>query len=166
MHFRQIELAIDLSRTLSYRMTAENMFISQPALTHQIKKLEEEIGVALFSRSSRGVSLTPAGTIFCREMQKNVQSARETISIVRNCGGLFDDALRIGLNNRRTPRPYSEILRRFSREYPNVLCDFRQGGRDRLGAFLQRDLDVVFYIDESIPELDDIGRCELFSSRL
>ena len=61
MDFRQIGFALDLARTLNYRRTAENMFISQPALTHQIKALEKEVGVALFRRSSRGVSLTPAG---------------------------------------------------------------------------------------------------------
>ena len=167
MNFRQIELALDLARTLNYRMTAENMFISQPALTHQIKALEQEIGVALFRRSSRGVSLTSAGAIFCREMQKTVRSTREAISVVRNCGGLFDETLRIGLNARRTAQDYSLILRRFLHKHPNVMCDFHQGsGIDRLNAFLQHEMDAVFYIDESIPASDAISRCELFKSRI
>ena len=167
MNFRQIELALDLARTLNYRMTAENMFISQPALTHQIKALEQEIGVALFHRSSRGVTLTPAGAVFCREMQKTVRSTREAISVARNCGGLFDETLRIALNARRTRDDYSLILRRCSAKHPHVLCDFRSGGGlNQLNAFLQREMDAVFYIDESIPASDALERCELFSSRI
>ena len=166
MNFRQIDLALDLARTLNYRMTAENMFISQPALTHQIKKLEEEIGVALFSRSSHGVSLTPAGAIFSREMQKTVESARATLSVVRNCGGQFQDVLRIGLNDRNITR-MGTILRQFSQAYPNVLADCRQiPGVSRLNAFLQRELDLVFYMNEAVPELDAIARTELFRSRI
>ena len=167
MNFRQIDLALDLARTLNYRMTAENMFISQPALTHQIKALEEEIGVALFRRSSRGVALTAAGAIFCREMQKTVESARATISVVRNCGGLFEDVLRIGMNDRNAPDVFGRILKQFSEAFPSVLADFRQTpGVGRLNAFLSRELDVVFYINEALPEQEFIERAELFRSRI
>lgn len=166
MNFRQIDLALDLARTLNYRITADNMFISQPALTHQIKKLEEEIGVALFRRSSHGVSLTPAGTIFSREMQKTVERARATLSAVRNCGGQFQDMLRIGMNDRNTSRMGS-ILRQFSQAYPNVLADCRQiQGISRLNAFLQHELDLVFYMNEAVPELEAIECAELFRSRI
>lgn len=166
MNFRQIDLALDLARTLNYRMTAENMFISQPALTHQIKTLEEEIGVSLFQRSSHGVSLTPAGAIFCREMQKTVERTRATLSIVRNCGGLFEDVLRIGLNDPNTPR-LGSILRRFSQACPNTLADFRHiPGVGRLDAFLRHELDAVFYINEALPESESIARAELFRSNI
>ena len=166
MDFRQIGFALDLARTLNYRRTAENMFISQPALTHQIKALEKEVGVALFRRSSRGVSLTPAGEIFCREMQKTVESTRATLSLVRNCGGLFEDALRIGMNDRNVTR-FGAIVKRFSQAYPNVLVDFRQiQGVSRLDAFLKHELDVVFYINESLPDLESIEQAELFQSRI
>ncbi|MCH5288207.1 MAG: LysR family transcriptional regulator [Christensenellaceae bacterium] len=166
MNFRQIDLALDLARTLNYRMTAENMFISQPALSHQIKALEAEIGVALFRRSSHGVSLTPAGTIFCREMQKTVESARATISAVRNCGGLFEDVLRIGLNDRNAQR-FGAILRQFTQAYPSVLADCRQmQGVGRLDAFLRHELDVVFYVNEAFPASKAIERAELFRSRI
>ncbi|MCH5259878.1 MAG: LysR family transcriptional regulator [Lachnospiraceae bacterium] len=166
MNLRQIDLALDLARTLNYRMTAENMFISQPALTHQIQALEAEIGVALFRRSSHGVSLTPAGAIFCREMQKTVESIRATISGVRNCGGQFQDVLRIGLNGRNTPR-LGSILRAFSQACPDVMADFRRiQGVGRLDAFLRRELDLVFYINEAVPDLPSIERAELFRSKI
>ena len=166
MDFRQIDFALDLARTLNYRMTAENMFISQPALTHQIKRLEEEIGVPLFQRSSRGVSLTPAGAIFCREMRRTVDSARATISAVRNCGGLFEDTLRVGLNDRNALR-FGTILKRFAQAHPSVLVDFRQiRGVSRLEAFLKHELDIVFFVMESLPELETIGHAELFQSKI
>ena len=166
VNLRQIDLALDLARTLSYRMTAENMFISQPALTHQIKRLEDEIGVALFRRSSHSVSLTPAGAIFSREMQKNVESIRATLSVVRNCGGQFQDVLRIGLNERNTPR-LGKIFKQFSQACPDVLADFRQmQGVSRLDAFLQHELDLVFFMNEAVPDLETIERAELFRSRI
>ena len=167
MDFKQIELAIELAQTLNYRKTAENHFISQPSLTYQIKRLESEIGVPLFKRSSTGVSLTTAGAAFCQGMLPVLEQTRQILSDVRNCSSSYSDMIRVGLNGRRHRAAFVEIARRFSEQHPDVFPNLIDiPGHDRLRRFRQRELDAVFFTAESIPESDDIDRAILVHSRI
>ena len=69
MHLKQIECFIELSETLNFSETADNLSLTQPAVSHQIKSLEEELGVQLFSRNRRKVSLTRSGVSFYNDMK-------------------------------------------------------------------------------------------------
>ena len=167
MDFKQIELAIELSQTLNYRKTAENHFISQPSLTYQMKRLESEIGVPLFKRSSTGVSLTTAGSAFCQGMRPILEQTRQILSDVRNCGACYGDMIRVGLNGRRHRAAFVEIARRFSGQHPDVFLNLIDiPGQDRLHQFRRHELDAVFFMSESIPESDDIDRAVLVHSRI
>ena len=64
MTTKQLTYAAELARTQNFNRAAENLFISQPTLTYQIKLLEEEIGFEIFARSGKGAALTPAGEQF------------------------------------------------------------------------------------------------------
>ena len=65
MNTKQIDYILELARTKNFNRAAENLFISQPTLTYQIKLIEEEINFSLFERSPKGAVLTPAGEQFC-----------------------------------------------------------------------------------------------------
>ena len=69
MTTKQLAYATELAKTLNFNRAAENLFISQPTLTYQIKALEDEIGFPLFDRSGKGAALTPAGEQFCINTQ-------------------------------------------------------------------------------------------------
>ena len=60
MTTKQIDCCVELAHTLNFSRAAENMFVSQPTLTYQIKLLEEEVGFPIFERSGKGAALTPA----------------------------------------------------------------------------------------------------------
>ena len=64
MNTKQIDYCIELAHTLNFSRAADNMFVSQPTFSYQIRLLEEEIGFSIFDRSGRGASLTPAGRQF------------------------------------------------------------------------------------------------------
>ena len=65
MDTKQIDYILELAQTKNFNRAAENLFISQPALSYQIKLIEEELRFSLFERSARGAVLTPAGEQFC-----------------------------------------------------------------------------------------------------
>ena len=70
MNDLQIDYFIAVARNLSFTKTAEEMYVSQPAISRQISHLEEELGYPLFDRSKKTTQLTPAGEIgraSCRE---------------------------------------------------------------------------------------------------
>jgi DNA-binding transcriptional LysR family regulator len=80
---RQLHCFIVLSNTLNYGKAARALFLSQPTLTFQIKSLEESLGVKLFDRSRRHVSLTDAGFAFreyAAEMLSTAEAAREHLN--------------------------------------------------------------------------------------
>src|SRR5437764_14302760 len=64
MELRQIRSFLSIAETLHFGRTAELIHLSQPALSLQIRSLEEEIGVRLFDRNRRKTTLTPAGALF------------------------------------------------------------------------------------------------------
>ena len=64
MTTKQIDYCIELAHTLNFSRAAENMFVSQPTFSYQIKLMEEEVGFAIFERSGKGAALTPAGAQF------------------------------------------------------------------------------------------------------
>ena len=64
MNLKQFEYFIKIAENKNFTRTAEEMFISQPALSQQIRSLEEEFGFSLFYRTNKLVELTPAGEYF------------------------------------------------------------------------------------------------------
>ena len=64
MTLQQLRYAIGISKVGSFNKAAESLFISQPSLTTAIHDLEDEIGITIFNRTSRGVTLTPEGEEF------------------------------------------------------------------------------------------------------
>jgi len=67
MNSRQLQYAIKLSEVRNFSQVAEQLNISQPALSKQILSLEQELGVKLFDRNTSPLTLTPAGDIFIEE---------------------------------------------------------------------------------------------------
>ena len=79
MDIRQIKNFLTLCNTLNFRKAAEQINIVQPALSRQIQLLENEMGVLLFNRSKRAISLTEAGMFFQREGERILQDLNKTI---------------------------------------------------------------------------------------
>ena len=80
MTIKQIDYCIELAHTLNFSRAAENQFVSQPTFSYQIKLLEDEIGFAIFERSGKGASLTPAGmqfVSFLTNMREDLKRAIE-----------------------------------------------------------------------------------------
>ena len=79
MDLQQIKNFLLLSETLNFRKAAEQINIVQPALSRRIQLLENELGVLLFNRSKRAVSLTEAGIFFKKEANRILLDLNKTI---------------------------------------------------------------------------------------
>lgn len=83
MTLQQLRYAIGIAKVGSFNKAAETLFISQPSLTAAIRDLEEEIGIVIFNRTSRGVSLTAAGEEFiaqANQLYHHYETIRERYS--------------------------------------------------------------------------------------
>ena len=84
-----------VSEELHFRRAAERLHIAQPPLSQAIRKLEQELGVVLLERTSRTVSLTPAGRVFFDEAREVLASFDRAVMEARRAGGVGSD-LRVG----------------------------------------------------------------------
>ena len=81
MTTKQIDCCVELAHTLNFSRAAENMFVSQPTLTYQIRLLEEEVGFPIFERSGKGAALTPAGAQFVSFLWRDLTGGEQAAAL-------------------------------------------------------------------------------------
>ena len=95
IELRHLRYFVVVSEELHFRRAAERLHIAQPPLSQAIRKLEQELGVVLLERTSRAVSLTPAGRVFFDEAREVLASFDRAVMEARRAGGVCSD-LRVG----------------------------------------------------------------------
>jgi DNA-binding transcriptional LysR family regulator len=98
MELYQLRTFLAIARTGNLTRAAANLATSQPAVSAQLKALEEELGVALFSRNARGMELTPAGAVLCAKAEEVQARAAELLALAGTLSGKVIGTARIGLN--------------------------------------------------------------------
>ena len=110
MNFQRLRYFEVVARRGSVRQAADELNITQPALSRQIKVLEEEIGVPLLIRAERRISLTPAGTYLWRKCGALLGEAAVLVKEVRRVSNEEPIPLTIGMfvwyRNRKAERAY------------------------------------------------------------
>lgn len=127
MEIRDLRCFMTLSEELNFRRAAEKLHMSQPPLTRLIGQLEQELGVALFIRTTRSVELTEAGKVLFKEGRELLAHADETARRVRHATTQASNRLRIGyvplaLHTSFLPRLLSRCRERFA----NIELDLRE----------------------------------------
>lgn len=96
MELRQLKYFVTLAEELHFRKAAEKLFIVQPALSRQIKQLEEELGITLFKRTKRTVQLTESGKFLYQETQDIFSRLNQLKSKVREIENGTTGKIRVG----------------------------------------------------------------------
>ena len=84
MDFRTLRYFVAVAEELGFRRAAQRLHVSQPAVSQQVRKLEEDLGVQLLERTPRRVALTPAGEAFvveARRILQQVDQARHSLEV-------------------------------------------------------------------------------------
>jgi len=109
----------------SFSEAAEHLFLTQPAVSKRVRQLEEDLGVALFDRIGRKVSLTEAGRALLPRARRLLNDANEIRRVLSDLAGDVAGQLVMGTSHHiglhRLPAP----LRQFTREHPQVELDIR-----------------------------------------
>ena len=122
VELRQMQYFIVVAEQLSFRRAAERLFISQPALSHQIANLERLLGIRLLDRDRRHVALTDAGAVFLERARELLFQTDQAVARARWTAGLADSGLRIG-HAPGSGRGAGRLLEAFRQEYPDVWLD-------------------------------------------
>jgi DNA-binding transcriptional LysR family regulator len=120
VELRHLRYFIAIAEERSFTGAAERLWVAQPGLSTQMRRLEAELGVQLFDRHPRGVDLTQAGELFLERARVAVSAAEVTLSTGRDLEAGVIGSLRLGLAAGARWPLASELLLRFARERPAV----------------------------------------------
>lgn len=144
MLLKQIEYFLKVVNTGSFSEAAEQCFISQSAVSQQIKSLETELGLQLLYRHNRTFSLTPAGEVFYRKCTVLVNDLDRIIRETKSAGGKDEPILRIGYLKCYGGYEFQNAISEFSEKYPDVKLDVINGNHEDLYVALRdRKVDLV-----------------------
>jgi LysR family transcriptional regulator, transcription activator of glutamate synthase operon len=145
MELRQLRYLVALADEQSFTRAAEREHIAQPALSQQIQKLEQELGIPLVERTTRRVQITDAGNLLvarARRILTELESARQELDRVR---GIQTGHVVVGAMNTMGPVDITLVLGRFHQLHPRVELVVRESNSDELAEMLRVDaLDLAF----------------------
>jgi DNA-binding transcriptional LysR family regulator len=145
VELRHLRYFIAVAEELHFGRAADRLHISQPPLSHQIQDLEREMGVELFRRNRRSVTLTEAGRLFLDETRHVLRDAERAVEIARKAAHGEVGRLSIGSG----PAPESWILKKvlsvFLARHPEVRIDFHSlYTQEQVDALGRRQIQVGF----------------------
>ncbi len=120
MTLQQLEYALSLRKLKSYSRTAAAMGISQPGISLQIKKLEEDLGLTLFDRSTRSIKPTEAGEIFLEKSELLLTQARQVRELGKELGEEFSGKFSIGIIPTLAPYLLPLFVQQLNETFPKL----------------------------------------------
>lgn len=156
MNIRQLEYFISVAESLSFTKTAEKFYISQTAITQQIKALEDQLQVTLLTRSKRQVKLTPAGNVFLNEARNIIKNIDDAVYRTQQVGNGFSGTLNLGIMIGYEKNKLPQYLKEFSNTYPNVSIDIHRDGETELLELVKNNVvDLAFVINPEDQPLNE-----------
>jgi DNA-binding transcriptional LysR family regulator len=144
MELRQLKYFVAVAEELHFRRAAERLYVAQPAVSEQVRKLEAELGVRLFDRTNRRVAITEAGSALLEEGRRVLAQAEAAQLAARNARDRAGARLRIGYLADSLPASVPRALGQLGRMAPNVEVSTETGPALRLiQRARDRELDAV-----------------------
>jgi LysR family transcriptional regulator, transcriptional activator of the cysJI operon len=134
-----------VAKHMNFRRAAEELCLTQPAVTLQIKTLEQQLGVQIFDRSGTRISLTPAGNSLLKYARKIERLEAEAMAALSQLSGDQRGELRLGASLTIAQYILPHILAEFQRHYPQVLPHLITCNTERvLEALHEREIEIGF----------------------
>lgn len=155
MTLNQLESFVVLAQRLNFTQAADDLFISQPALSRMISALEQELGLQLFYRSSRSVSLTPAGRAFAQECPRILDNCRAGVDAALLAQQGYRGDVTVGILRDTFDASAVRIHQRMAEEYPKIHLTFQEYSHsDLVRSLLAGELDAIINTGEALSSED------------
>jgi DNA-binding transcriptional LysR family regulator len=132
MDFDQLETFLEVARHASFSRAAERRFRTQPAISSQIRALEEEVGGRLLDRSGGRVSLTAAGKVFRQFAEETLASRRDMLTSIAETERVPRGEIVVSANEGTCLHILPEVFASFKRQYPGVAVQVKRADYARI----------------------------------
>lgn len=144
MTLNELRYIVAVSQANNFRRAAERVFVSQPALSLAIQKLEEELGVQIFERSRTSVSMTPIGELIVAQAQRALEEVAQIREIASQGKDQLTGTLRIGAIYTVGPYLLPELIPVLKQKAPHMPLEMEENQTANLEALLANGrLDVI-----------------------
>src|SRR5271168_373778 len=126
MDFDQLETFLEVARLNSFSRAAERRFRTQPAVSSQIRSLEEEVGAKLLDRSGGKVSVTASGKLFQKFAEQTVASRKAMLTAIAETERVPRGEIVVGANEGTCLHILPEVFAEFKKQYPDVNIGIRR----------------------------------------
>jgi DNA-binding transcriptional LysR family regulator len=170
MELRHLRYFRAVGREQHFGRAAKILHVAQPALTRQIRHLEEELGVALFERKPRGVQLSAAGRMFLNESEAILAHVERSVEKARSYASGHFGTVRVGFSEIASGhRDIPSKLLAFRLNEPNVTLELLpMSSQDQIEAVKQADIDAAIVYDvhqddanKQLLDYKDVGESEI-----
>ncbi len=146
MDFKELDSFVTIAKVKSFSKAAEKLFLTQPALSNHISKLEKELGITLFERNNKKTELTQAGQQFYFSALEILNQREMALLNLQKYQGKIDGMLQVATSS--VPGQYilPDILVGFHKSYPDVTYNlhYYYNSGDVIGHLLSGELDFGF----------------------
>ena len=139
LNLRDIRALVAVAEAGSFTRAAERLHLSQPALTVQIRRLEEVVGARLFDRNSRNVALTPTGRELLPLLRKSLQDMENVLRDARALGEGQSGTIRIACLPTFAASALPELVIEMKREVPRVAFEVRDVVASTVNALVRNE---------------------------
>src|ERR1700680_1768827 len=138
MDFDQLETFLEVARLSSFSRAAEKRFRTQPAISSQIRSLEEEVGAKLLDRSGGKVSITASGKLFQKYAEETLDARRAVLVAIAETERVPRGEIIVGANEGTCLHILPEVFAEFKKQYPDVAVNIK---RADYGKILESIID-------------------------
>lgn len=156
MNTIQLKYFLSAAKHLSFSETAKEFYMTQPAISHQISELEQELGTRLFERTARGVILTKSGIQFLEDAKGFLDLETASKNRIRSLS--VSDSCHLKIGYLASPCKYflPEVIHQFRRAYPQVDIELiRMDALEIVDSIDQKQYDIYFSLMEDIKRRPD-----------
>jgi DNA-binding transcriptional LysR family regulator len=168
MELRQLRYAEAVARHRHFTRAAEELHVAQSALSHQVRRLETELGTQLFERTSRSVTPTEAGEAVAARARRILGELEAVRGEVDELRGLVRGRVSIGALLPAGPIDVPQLLVHFAEEFPGIDVRLREGTAGDMLRYLAVDeVDAAFTLQAELPddlEAEHLGEDELLAA--
>jgi DNA-binding transcriptional LysR family regulator len=126
MDYDQLETFLEVARLSSFSRAAEKRFRTQPAISSQIRSLEEEIGAKLLDRSGGKVSITASGKLFQKYAEETLDARRAVLLAIAETERVPRGEIIVGANEGTCLHILPEVFAEFKKQYPDVAVNIKR----------------------------------------